>query len=162
MKCVNELGRFQLSEQPLCKRPSHLNWQSSLWPGRRQNYGKLQKHESSVRVRETVVLQPSVGTWAPGFWSSPVLPPRPQPEHADHTTQPRPRPYSLIVLRAREGTSNILVDGIRTHELWDFPGCPVVKTAFQCRGWGFNPWSRSWDPMCLMAKTLKHKAESVL
>ena len=32
---------------------------------------------------------------------------------------------------------------------WDFPSGPVVKTPlFQCRGWGSDPWSRSYDPTC--------------
>ena len=74
-------------------------------------------------MKETVVLHPSVGTSAPGFWSSPVQTPRPQPEHVDRTAQPRP----LALLP--EWTIHIVTDGIKTHELWDFPGCPVVKTS---------------------------------
>ena len=36
----------------------------------------------------------------------------------------------------------------------DFPGSPVVKTAFQCRGheFSFDPWSASQDPTYLTAK----------
>ena len=34
-----------------------------------------------------------------------------------------------------------------------FPGSPVVKTwSFQCRGYGFSPWSRNWDPTGPMAQ----------
>ena len=27
----------------------------------------------------------------------------------------------------------------------DFPGCPVVKTAFPLQGAGFDPWSLIWE-----------------
>ena len=44
---------------------------------------------------------------------------------------------------------------------WDFPSCPVVKTLqSQCMGCGFDPWSRSQDPTCLVApkpKAIKQK-----
>jgi len=37
---------------------------------------------------------------------------------------------------------------------WDF--------AFQCREWGFNPWSGSLDATCLVAREPKHKTETIL
>ena len=32
--------------------------------------------------------------------------------------------------------------------VWDFPVSPVVKTAFQWRGYGLDPWSGSYVPPC--------------
>ena len=31
----------------------------------------------------------------------------------------------------------------KRRKAWDFPDSPVVKTAFQCRGCGFNSWSKN-------------------
>ena len=38
----------------------------------------------------------------------------------------------------------------------DFPGGPVVKTLFQCRGCGFDPWLGNLDPICLWATKPMH------
>ena len=39
-------------------------------------------------------------------------------------------------------------------------GRPVVKTLnFHCRGRGFHPWSRNWDPMCCVVWPKKRKKE---
>ena len=38
------------------------------------------------------------------------------------------------------------------------PWCPVVKTAFQCRGCGFNPWSGKQHPIgCGVQPKIKKK-----
>ena len=36
------------------------------------------------------------------------------------------------------------------YEVRDYPGGPVVRTCFHCRGYGFYPWSRNWDHICHM------------
>ena len=36
---------------------------------------------------------------------------------------------------------------LKTLRCRDFPSGPVVKTpGFNCRGWGFDPWSGKKDP----------------
>ena len=40
---------------------------------------------------------------------------------------------------------------IKSNNIWDFPGGPVVKTLhFHCRGHRFDPWSGYQDPIFLV------------
>ena len=59
------------------------------------------------------------------------------------------------VLALLGGTEDVGMRGAHRHQRAPFrknpgfPGCSVVKTTLQCREYGFDPWSGSYDPTCL-------------
>lgn len=47
---------------------------------------------------------------------------------------------------------------VKISKAGDFPGSSVIKILhFQCRGYGFDPWLRNWDPTCHTVGPIKNK-----
>ena len=66
--------------------------------------------------------------------------------------------------RGNWGPSNLVslvrAKSIKRSQLWDLLGSPVVKTSPSSEGVGFDLWSGSYPPTCLLAKNPKHKNRS--
>ena len=59
--------------------------------------------------------------------------------------------------------SHQCINTVKVYQPRDFPGGPVAwnlpSNEEVCR---FDPWLRSWDLICLMARKPKHRARTLL
>ena len=86
--------------------------------------------------------------------------------HSSYFSVKKKSPFMFLILRwvqARShpdyGDTNCPISTVERKAIlkhfWDFPGGLVVKALpFQCKGCGFNPWSRNEDPICCMTKQI--------